>query len=102
MRHPLSAALPGFVGRWFLDMPAAGLPGDTRMPRVQSPTFGASMRMVVAPGREAEGIYHQPGGASGHPLSPFYRTGHRAWASGKARPFLPGETRHRLTLRPGG
>ena len=99
MRHPLSGALPGWVGR-FLDMPAEGLPGDSRMPRVQTPNFGASLRMVVAPGREAEGIYHQPGGASGHPLSPFYRAGHAAWAAGRARPFLPGETRHRLTLRP--
>lgn len=99
MRHPLSAALPGGLGR-FLDLPADPLPGDSRMPRVQTPTFGASMRMVVAPGHEAEGVFHQPGGASGHPLSPFYRAGHAAWATGQARPFLPGPARYRLTLRP--
>lgn len=102
MRHPLSVALPAVVGRRWLDMPAQELPGDGKMPRVQTPTFGASMRMVVAPGREAEGIFHQPGGASGHPLSPFYRAGHDDWVAGRPTPFLPGETRHRLTLRPNG
>lgn len=99
MRHPLSAALPAFIGGW-LDMPAQGLPGDSNMPRVQTPIHGASFRMVVSPGREAEGIFHQPGGASGHPLSPFYRAGHEDWVTGRAAPFLPGEPKHRLTLRP--
>ena len=34
VRHPLSGALP-LLPRW-LDMPAAGLPGDILMPRVQA------------------------------------------------------------------
>ena len=97
MRHPFSRGLLAFAGRW-LDMPAEPLPGDNNMPRVQTPGFGASERMVVSPGREKEGIYHQPGGASGNPLSPFYRAGHEDWAKGRATPFLPGITQHRSTL----
>jgi len=98
VRHPLSAAIP--VLEWWLDMPVLPLPGDTFMPRVQTPRAGASQRMVVAPGREAQGIFHMPGGQSGHPLSPFYRTGHRAWAAGEPNPLLPGPTVYTLTLRP--
>lgn len=97
MRHPFSRGLPAWAARW-LDMPADPLPGDNNMPRVQTPIFGASERMVVSPGRESEGIYHQPGGASGNPLSPFYRAGHADWAQGRATPFLPGRTEHSLTL----
>ena len=99
MHHPFSRLLPESVARW-LDMPAEPLPGDNFMPRVQTPDFGASERMVVLPGREAEGIFHQPGGASGHSLSPFYRAGHDDWARGRPTPFLPGATVYRLRLEP--
>ena len=98
IRHPLSGALP-FVGRW-LDLPADPLPGDSDLPRYQSPTNGASERLVVAPGREAEGILQVPGGQSGHPLSPHYRAGHAAWVRGEPSSLLPGPTRHTLTLQP--
>ncbi len=97
--HPMSGSLPGFIRRHF-DLPVEELPGDTSMPRVQGPGFGASERFAVSPGNEAEGLFHMPGGQSGHPFSPFYRAGHRAWAEGEAAPFLPGETRHTLVLRP--
>lgn len=97
--HPLAGALPGFV-RPHLCMPGDELPGDAHMPRVQGPSFGASQRMVVSPGHETEGYLHMPGGQSGHPLSPFWGAGHAAWAKGEATPFLPGATRHRLTLSP--
>ncbi len=70
------------------------------MPRVQSPSGGASQRMVVAPGDEEQGIYHQPGGQSGHPYSPYYRSGFEDWASGKASALLPGPAEHTLTLVP--
>jgi penicillin amidase len=96
--HPISGAVP-LLGR-FLDMPAEPLPGDWSVPRVQSPGFGASERFAVSPGREAEGYFHMPGGPSGHPLSPFYRAGHEAWARGEATPFLPGEAEHVLALEP--
>ncbi len=99
IQHPLANALPGWLTGW-LNMPADQLPGDVNMPRVQGPAFGASERFVVSPGREAEGIFHMPGGQSGHPLSPFFRAGHEAWVKGEATPFLPGKTEHTLELRP--
>ncbi|HKQ16664.1 MAG TPA: penicillin acylase family protein [Steroidobacteraceae bacterium] len=98
MRHPLSAALP-FASHW-LDMPAEQLPGDAQMPRVQGAAFGASQRMVVSPGREAQGSLQMPGGPVDHPLSPFYGAGHEAWARGEPTPLLPGAAKHTLTLRP--
>ena len=99
IRHPLSQAFPGPLGHW-LDMPADPLAGDNNMPRVVKPTAGASERFVVSPGHEADGIFHMPGGQSGHPLSPFYRAGHKAWVNGEVTPFLPGPTAHTLTLTP--
>lgn len=100
MRHPLSGALP-FAARW-LDMPATPMPGDAAMPRVQGPQFGASERLVVSPGREAEGTFQMPGGPVDHPLSPFYRAGHEAWVRGEPQPLLPGPPVHRLHLLPQG
>jgi penicillin amidase len=70
------------------------------MPRIQTPTFGASMRMIVAPGHEETAIFHMPGGQSGHPLSPFFLAGHNAWARGEPTPFLPGGAVHHLSLEP--
>lgn len=97
--HPVSRALPTLFKRW-LCMPAQPLPGDGNMPRVQTPDFGASERMVVSPGHEADGIVHMPGGQSGHPLSPFWGAGHDDWAQGRPTPFQPGATKHTLVLRP--
>ena len=97
--HPLAAAIPLLGKRW-LCMPADPLPGDGAMPRVQGPGFGASERMVVSPGHEADGILHMPGGQSGHPLSPFWGAGHAAWVRGDASPFLPGSMQHTLRLQP--
>jgi penicillin amidase len=100
VRHPLSRAIPLLSG--LLDMPTFRLPGDHHMPRVQDGAFGASERFAVSPGREAEGYLELPGGPSGHPLSPFYRTGFEDWAAGKPTPFLPGPVAHKLTLSPEG
>lgn len=97
--HPVSRALPAFARSW-LCMPADRLPGDRDMPRVQGPAFGASQRMVVSPGHEADGIIHMPGGQSGHPLSPFWGAGHEDWVNGTPTPFLPGATVHTLRLVP--
>jgi hypothetical protein len=99
IRHPLSSVAPG-LGRW-LDMTPEPLPGDTNMPRVQRPMAGASERLAVSPGREEHGYLHMPGGQSGHPLSPHYRDGNRAWARGEPTPFLPGPAVQILTLQPG-
>ena len=98
IRHPLSGALGPLAQ--YLDMPAVELHGDMNVPRVAGPTFGASERFAVSPGREAEGYLQLPGGQSGHPLSPFYRTGFSAWVSGEAQPLLPGPTLYSLTLVP--
>ncbi|MCF7222645.1 penicillin acylase family protein [Marilutibacter chinensis] len=97
--HPLSRALPGVV-KPLLCMPAEPLPGDGNMPRVQGPDFGASERMVVAPGHEDDAIAHMPGGQSGHPMSPFWGAGHDDWVHGRPSPFLPGPAEHTLTLAP--
>ena len=96
--HPLAGALG--PARDLLCMRGEPLPGDNHMPRVQGPAFGASQRMVVSPGREAEGIFHMPAGQSGHPLSPFWRAGHDDWSAGRPSDFLPGAAIHLLTLRP--
>jgi penicillin amidase len=98
VRHPLSLAVPR-LSRW-LDVAARPLPGDEYMPRVQATTFGASERFAVSPGHEERGLFHMPGGQSGHFLSPFYRAGHDAWAEGRPTPFLPGPAQHHLTLTP--
>lgn len=98
IRHPLSAALPGLSH--LVDMPVRELPGDSHMPRVQVGAFGASERLAVAPGREAEGYLQLPGGQSGHPLSPFYRSSFDAWAEGRPEPLLPGPALHRIEVVP--
>src|SRR3546814_18388646 len=61
IRHPLSAALPRWLGRQ-LDMPDQPIPGDNNMPHVASPGFGASEHLDVSPGHEADAILNMPGG----------------------------------------
>jgi len=100
IQHPISLAVPQLSG--WLDMTPVELPGDSAMPRVQSPRFGASERFAVSPGHEEDAYFHMPGGQSGHPLSPHYRAGHEAWVNGEPTPFLPGETVTTLTLVPTG
>ena len=99
IQHPLSRAIP-LLSRW-LDMPREPMGGDHDMPHVHTPGFGASERFAVSPGHEAQAYFHMPGGQSGHPLSPFYRAGHEAWARGEPLPYLPGPATHALTLHPG-
>jgi penicillin amidase len=96
--HPISMAAPAL--RPWLAAPADQLAGDAHMPRVAGPKFGQSERLVVSPGREEEGLYNMPGGQSGHPLSPFFLTGHEAWVDGKPTPLLPGAARYTLRLHP--
>ncbi|AWF81154.1 penicillin acylase family protein [Microbulbifer sp. A4B17] len=96
IQHPLGKAIPPL--NWFLAMPAEPLEGDTHMPRFQSPTHGASQRLVVSPGRDSHGIFHMATGQSAHPLSPFFGNGHKDWTEGNASPLAKRETRYRLTL----
>ena len=83
-----------------LNMPEAPLPGHPFAVRVATPTFGASVRMVVSPGRETHGFMHIPAGQSGHPLSPHFRDSHQAWLDGAPTPFLAGRSVQTLTLVP--
>ena len=96
--HPLAGALEIF--RPWLTIRSGPLPGGDHVPRIQQPDYGASERFAVAPGDEANGYFHMPGGQSGHPLSPFFSAGHEAWAQGEPLPFLPGPGLHLLTLVP--
>jgi len=98
VRHPLSRAIP-FLSK-LLDMPTLPLSGDHNMPHVQDGSFGASERFAVSPGRERDGYLTLPGGPSGHPLSPFYRSGFDDWANGVPTPFLPGPAAHQLKREP--
>jgi penicillin amidase len=97
--HPLSRAFPRWLTSW-LDMPRVEAPGGANLPRIQEPSFGASERMVIEPGHEAESLFEMPTGQSGNPLSPFYRDEETAWVKGEPTPLLPGPERHRLTLAP--
>ena len=96
--HPFVRAMPS-LRRW-LSAPAAAMAGDENMPKVASPTEGQSERMTVSPGREAQGIFNMPGGASGHPMSPYFLAGHEAWLKGEPTPFLPGPVVHTVTFLP--
>ena len=98
IKHPLSGALPGLDR--LLDMPADQLAGDSNMPHVAASGFGASERFAVEPGHEEYGYFHMPAGQSDNPFSPFYGAGHADWVKGRATPFLPGETKYTLTLKP--
>lgn len=96
--HPLVKAVPALDA--FLSMPKDRLSGDSHMPRVQTPTNGASERMVVTPGQEEQGVFHMATGQSGHPLSDWFDAGHRDWIEGNASAFLPGKAQHKLILKP--
>ena len=96
IEHPISIAAPSL--RPWLSAPPDQLPGDNHMPRVAGVAVGQSERMTVTPGKEEQGIFNMPGGQSGHPLSPFFLSGHADWVSGKASPLLPGPVKHTLVF----
>ncbi|MDQ6684252.1 MAG: penicillin acylase family protein, partial [Pseudomonadota bacterium] len=96
--HPFAATLP-WGARWLM-APAEALPGDIHMPRVAGPEFGQSERLVVSPGHESEAIFNMPGGASGHPLSPYFLAGHADWVNARPSSFVPAAQVHLLTLEP--
>lgn len=98
MTHPLADALPGLGV--FLNMPDEPAPGCGQCIRVMQDGLGASQRLVVSPGHQNEGMFHMPGGQSGHPLSPHYRDQQRYWSKGLPLPLLAGTPLHTLTLAP--
>ena len=98
IRHPLSSSIS--LLSFLLDMPKDALSGDYYVPRVSSSSVGASVRMVVSPGNEEEGVFNMPCGQSGSPLSKHYRDQHSAWVEGRTTPFLPGPPIHKLMFFP--
>ena len=101
--HPFARMIPTWIPLIgsTLAAPHDPLPGDEHMPRVQTPSFGASERMVVSPGHEGEAIFEMPGGQSGNPASAYFLAGHAEWVGGAASPLMPGPVIHRLLLTPG-
>jgi penicillin amidase len=97
MRHPL-AIEPELAAR--LDMPVQAVPGCGFCVRMAAGTLAASERLVVSPGREADGILHMPGGQSGDPSSEHYRDQHAAWVAGRALPYRAGAAKSVLRLAP--
>ena len=96
--HPLADAL-GPLAPW-LKLPAAPLPGSMVSVRVAGPSYGAVLRMVVAPGAPADGVLEFAGGQSGHFLSPNFGDLHGEWVRGEPTPFLAGAPVARFVLRP--
>ncbi|MCK9398152.1 MAG: penicillin acylase family protein, partial [Methylobacter sp.] len=96
--HPFSRALPILSG--LLDMPGEALPGCAFCVRAAGPGFGASERLVAAPGHFEDAILHMPGGQSGQPLSPYYRDQQDYWLKGLPMPLTAGKSEHTLLLQP--
>lgn len=97
--HPLANAIP-LLGPWLLRLPDPPMSGDTQMPHVQGPRWGASQRFAISPGREESAFLHMPAGQSSHPLSPYFDAGHEDWVNGTPTPLRFQAAKHRLTLRP--
>ena len=49
---------------------------------------------------DEDGYFDMPGGQSGHPLSPYYGSGHNNWVKGEPTPFLPGPSEQVMQLLP--
>jgi len=96
--HPLARAIAPLG--WVVNPREGPVPGDRATVRAQAKGFGASQRFAVSPGREAEGLFHMPGGQAGNPRTPYYLAGHQDWVEGKPTPFLPGPTRWTLVMQP--
>ena len=98
IHNPMAIALPALS--LLTDPPDAPIPGDTLVPRVAAPGYGASERFVVSPGHESEGIFEMPVGEAANPVSAYFLAGHADWFYGRASPFLPGAPRWTLNLLP--
>jgi penicillin amidase len=99
--HPF-AGLPVIgpaLGRW-LRFPAEPLPGSTLSLRVATPSYGALIRMSVAPAHPSDGVMEMSGGQSGHFLSPQFADQQRDWVRGAPTAFLAGPTVSRIVLEP--
>jgi penicillin amidase len=96
--HPFAASLGPLASR--LALPRVPQPGSMISLRVAAPSYGAVLRMAVAPGALENGVLQLAGGQSGHLLSPQFRDQQRDWAEGAPAPFLAGEPVARFELEP--
>ena len=96
VKHPFADQIP-LVGDMLNMQQVEGF-GDTYMPAVQAPSFGASERLFVSPGHLEDAILTLPGGQSGHPLSKFFTTGFNDYATHAATPLLPSQPIHSRTF----
>ncbi|AHM73566.1 penicillin acylase family protein [Yersinia hibernica] len=96
--HPFAKDMPAL--RPLLSAPADELSGDHNVPHVCRPDFGASCRLVAYPGDAAKGTLTQPGGQSGHPISPWFLAGHEYWVHGLSLPLEPGPVQKTLMMQP--
>jgi penicillin amidase len=96
--HPFAASLGPFARR--LALPSVPLPGSMISLRVAAPSYGAVLRMAVAPGAPENGVLQLAGGQSGHFLSAQFRDQQPDWVDGTPSPFLAGEPVARFELKP--
>jgi penicillin amidase len=96
--HPFAASL-GPLGRYLM-LPRAPLPGSMVSLRVATPSYGAVLRMAVAPAAPESGVLQLAGGQSGHFLSRQFRDAHTDWIDGTPTPFLAGEPTAQFRLTP--
>lgn len=86
IRHPFSSQLPAFLGS-LINFPEREMSGDGLVIRVNKPTNGASMRMVIDLSDYKNSKFSQPGGQSGFFLSPNYRDLFDGWYRGQGISF---------------
>ena len=96
VKHPFADQIP--LAGDMLNMQQVEGFGDTYIPAVQAPSFGASERLFVSPGHLEDAILTLPGGQSGHPLSKFFTTGFNDYATHAATPLLPSQPIHSRTF----
>jgi penicillin amidase len=96
--HPFAASLGPFARR--LELPRAPLPGSRISLRVAAPSYGAVLRMAVAPAAPENGVLELAGGQSGHFLSRQFRDQVSDWVDGTPTPFLAGEPVASFELTP--
>ncbi|TDX61136.1 penicillin amidase [Methylosinus sp. sav-2] len=102
IRHPLAAATPLLAP--VLNMPRVPVAGCRQCVRFYfadaGKSSGANARMVVAPGRESEGLMQMAAGQSGQFGSPHYADREMDWVAGRSRPFRATNFDGRMILNP--
>jgi penicillin amidase len=99
VHHPFGGLSPLLAN--LLDMPTFAGDGCASLcVKVMSSHHSASERLVLAPGHPEDGIFHMPGGQSGHPLSQHYRDQQPFWQSGVASPLQFKAPSHTLFVDP--